>query len=808
MSNLNPELEYNSEESDTIFDPNAPSEHEEGMEEDESSDESESVAESQFVDHNIEAEQLPDDFSALAMEQELKKTDFMHSLVKITCTSHDFSFKQPWQAPRIGDAGGTGFIIGGNRILTNAHVIDGHRYIKVEIGEAGEQFTADVELVGNDCDLAILTVKDPEFWKDTKPMQIGHLTGIEKKVKVLGFPVGGDEMSTTKGIVSRIQVDTYEQAERNLLSVQVDAAINPGNSGGPVIAKNALGQYEVVGVAFQGLDGVQNCGYMIPPPVINHFLEEANHLLEDPERKYIGFPEINIVYQEMKSKALRQFFGMQAEETGVRVQSIDDLSTAKDMLEVDDVILEIDGHQIKNDGMIKHHFKEIGKELRLHHSFLFHKKFAGESSRFKIRREKAILEIDIELQSAEATQLCQWEFDQQPKYFINSGLVFQTLSLNYLTGGDALEFISDAGDASFEEMTKKSPDDEKIFINKVLRCNATIGYEDEAHSLVKSINGIEVNNMLELIDAMEKNEEEFHRIVTAKDAHIVVKRMTEAEHHKLLSHYSILVDRADVYREGVLDAEEDLDSAAGSSAQHAQQAIEAASASVESEEDAEEEAEEASAPASKKGKGKAKAKAKPSAAVDMEDVGDEEDYQIEGKKLKPEHTLAMMLATADEQGTPRSKSKQKAKAKPKTSDGAKAAVAAAVNAAMAADAGSSSSEDEDFADEEDNVSATDEPEAVVESESGSEAVSASGSDSESDGDFVPRRPRSARCAGFAAGSSADHAAPPIAVMASRSGRKRDAQQPAQAQEPAGVFYQTRSKRQRTGSQDQKTADNG
>ena len=776
-------------ESDTIFDPNAPTDNE-AMEDDDTSDESESVAESQFVDHNIDPERLPDDFSTLAVEQELKKTDFMHSLVKITCTSHDFSFKQPWQAPRIGDAGGTGFIIGGNRILTNAHVIDGHRYIKVEIGEAGEQFTADVELVGNDCDLAILTVKDPEFWKDTKPMQIGHLTGIEKKVKVLGFPVGGDEMSTTKGIVSRIQVDTYEQAERNLLSVQVDAAINPGNSGGPVVAKNVLGQYEVVGVAFQGLDGVQNCGYMIPPPVINHFLEEANHLLEDPERKYVGFPDINIVYQEMKSKALRQFFGMKAEETGIRVQSIDDLSTAKDMLKVDDVILEIDGHQIKNDGMIKYHFKEIGKELRLHHSFLFHKKFAGDRARFKIRREKAILELDIELQSAEATQLCQWEFDQQPKYFINSGLVFQTLSLNYLTGGDALEFISDAGDASFEEMTKKSPDDQKIFINKVLRCNATIGYEDEAHSLVKSVNGKEIKNMLELIDAMENNEEDFHRIVTAKDAHIVVKKMTEAEHKKLLSHYSILVDRADIYREAELVAQADAESSLDAS----QQQMEVESASSE-----EEEEEQATRSTRKKDKGKARAKdkAKPSSVEAAQEDEDEQEYSIGGKKLKSEHTLAMMLAAADEQGPPKSKSK--AKAKPKTSDGAKAVVAAAVSAAMAADADSSSSEDEGFADE-----------SEAESESEAEAVSSSGSDSESDGDFVPRatrHTRGARCSDFAAGSSAAHAGVPIAVMARRSGSKRNAQQSTEEQQATGVFYQTRSKKQRTGEKDN-SADNG
>ena len=74
----------------------------------------------------------------------------------------------------------------------------------------------------------------------------------------------------------------------------------------------------------------------------------------------------------MKSKALRQFFGMQTEETGIRVQSIDELSTAKDMLKVDDVILEIDGHQIKNDGMIKYHLEKLEKSCA-YIIALFHK---------------------------------------------------------------------------------------------------------------------------------------------------------------------------------------------------------------------------------------------------------------------------------------------------------------------------------------------------------------------------------------------------------------------------------------------------
>jgi S1-C subfamily serine protease len=543
--------EYNSDSSDEIFDPNAPSEHGDGDGDASSqneSDETESVPESEFVDHNIEAADLPEGFEQMAIDNDLNKNDFMQSVVKISCTSQDFDYKQPWQSANIQDCGGTGFIIDGQRIITNAHVIEGHRYIKVEMGQSGEQYTAEVELIGNDCDLAILNVKEPEFWENSKPLNIGRMTGIEKRVKVLGFPVGGDEMSTTKGIVSRIQVDTYEQAEQNLLSVQVDAAINPGNSGGPVVAKNPLGQYEVVGVAFQGLDGVQNCGYMIPPPVLNHFLEEANHLLENPEKEYIGFPALNIVYQEMKSKALRKSLGMHDDESGVRIQEIDHLSTAKNKLKVNDVILEIDGHKVKNDGMINYFFRDLNKELRLHYSFLFHQKFAGENIDLVILRDKKTLEIEVELQSAIETNMCQWEFDQQPNFFIESGIAFQTISLNFLTNPESVEFVGSSGNTSFEEMAKKHPDDQKIFINKVLRCDATIGYEDENHAIIKSVNGKTINNMHDLIDAFKTNKGEFHSILTTKEAQIVVKRMSQKEHQKLLDHYSILLDKSDCYK--------------------------------------------------------------------------------------------------------------------------------------------------------------------------------------------------------------------------------------------------------------------
>lgn len=51
-----------------------------------------------------------------------------------------------------------------------------------------------------------------------------------------GYPLGGDSLSITKGIVSRVTMTRYAHASNKLLGIQIDAAINPGNSGGPAFA--------------------------------------------------------------------------------------------------------------------------------------------------------------------------------------------------------------------------------------------------------------------------------------------------------------------------------------------------------------------------------------------------------------------------------------------------------------------------------------------------------------------------------------------------------------------------------------------
>ena len=106
-----------------------------------------------------------------------------------------------------------------------------------------------------------------------------------------------------------MQVTEYSHGGTDLLGVQIDAAINSGNSGGPVFNKRG----QCVGIAFQALSGrdIENVGYIIPTPVVNHFL---NDYLKNTT--FTGFPALGIQWQKLEAVALRRAYNMKASQKG------------------------------------------------------------------------------------------------------------------------------------------------------------------------------------------------------------------------------------------------------------------------------------------------------------------------------------------------------------------------------------------------------------------------------------------------------------------------------------------------------------
>jgi S1-C subfamily serine protease len=144
-------------------------------------------------------------------------------------------------------ATGTGFVLDREGfILTNAHVVENARRVRVRIDEGT---LVDAEVVGSDLstDLAVLRV-DPRG-ADLRPVPLGVSRDVEvgDPVLALGNPFGLED-TVTSGIVSALQRQLRAPDGFTIDGViQTDAAVNPGNSGGPLM--DARGR--VIGVNSQ-----------------------------------------------------------------------------------------------------------------------------------------------------------------------------------------------------------------------------------------------------------------------------------------------------------------------------------------------------------------------------------------------------------------------------------------------------------------------------------------------------------------------------------------------------------------------------
>ena len=81
-----------------------------------------------------------------------------------------------------------------------------HMQVRVKRRGDDKKFLARVLAIGTECDLALLTVDDESFWKGLEPMHLGEMPSLQESVAVVGYPVGGDTISVTAGVVSRIEV--------------------------------------------------------------------------------------------------------------------------------------------------------------------------------------------------------------------------------------------------------------------------------------------------------------------------------------------------------------------------------------------------------------------------------------------------------------------------------------------------------------------------------------------------------------------------------------------------------------------------
>jgi len=451
----------------------------------------------------------------------------LNGVVRIYCTHSEPNFGMPWQRLRQECSSSSGFLLEGRRILTNAHAVEYGSLVQVKKRQCEKKYVANVVAVGHECDLAVLHVADDDFWADLDgaPLKFGQLPDLLEDVSVVGFPVGGESISISSGVVSRIEMQEYAQASAQLLAIQIDAAINPGNSGGPVVNSNN----EIIGAAFQSLSegDVENIGYVVPVTVINHFLDDVQR-----HGSYSGVCVLGAKLQGMDNAELRAHFGMagsqpgapsKGAQTGVLVVGLAKLAPAASLLKVGDVLLSVDGVQIANDGTIP--FREGSFNERVQLNYYFTQRFASDTVTLEVLRAGQTMKLQAPLWVPQlliprtllqrrAGPVGGAEADtapSPPSYLMVGGLVLVALTREYLDAEYNIEHMG-AFDSWAEELRvlsmtdafREEPEQEVVLLSQVLAHRCNIGYENNRNMPLKAVNGQPVKNLRQLKQVVDQ----------------------------------------------------------------------------------------------------------------------------------------------------------------------------------------------------------------------------------------------------------------------------------------------------------------
>jgi len=465
--------------------------------------------------------------SASAQNNELSAIE--DSVIKIYTTQAAPDYFTPWRLLTPRQSSGSGSVIEGNKILTNAHVVANASYVQAQKHNDPQRYQARVVFVSHEADLAIITVDEPGFFSDLKSLSIGNLPDPLQEVSVYGYPIGGKTLSITKGILSRVEQQIYAHAGTYLLAGQIDAAINPGNSGGPVIVDQ-----QIVGVVMQANSGgrAENLGYFVPPSIIRHVLKDSE------DNIYDGFPDLGFRTQTLDSPSAKAAYGLRKNQNGVLIIKVFDGSPTDGIFEENDVIMKIDDFDIAEDGTI-----QLSDDLLTDYKHAIDMHHIGDEVLVTYSRNgnEAVAKIQADAPPESYSLVKGEQFDQIPKYYIYGGVLFVPLNMNLIK-----RWGNDWGRSAPVTLLQArnewaSPEKHEVVVAlQVLAADVNLGYHDWRNWIVDDVNGEQVRDFEHFSQIVRNNTQE-NIVLENKNGYqmVINHRAAIASEAEILAQYRI-----------------------------------------------------------------------------------------------------------------------------------------------------------------------------------------------------------------------------------------------------------------------------
>jgi S1-C subfamily serine protease len=445
-----------------------------------------------------------------------------NSVVKIRASLRRPDVYRPWTKGSPEEVTGSGVVIAGKRILTNAHMVNHASEVFVQPDKSSDKLSAAVEAIAPGIDLAVLKLEDESFFDDHSPLPINSkLPALQQTVFTYGYPEGGTELSITRGIVSRVEYAGYYMMAEGL-RVQVDAAINPGNSGGPAVADG-----QMIGIVFSKLEQADNIGYIIPMEEIELFFKDVQ------DGRYDGKPFLVDEFQNLENEALRSKLKLDKKTTGVLVRKVHRHEPSYP-LRAGDVIARIGDHFIDNAGMVR-----VDGDRLIRFQYLVQRLTRDNRVSLTIIRDGRERTDEVPVDAEHNCWLIPFLGGTNPSYFMYGPLVFTEATdeyVRYLTYND--EPVSRimnnlyAGNPLFTRYGERPafPGERIVIVaHPMFSHRIRKGYSEPYADAIAEVDGVRIRNLKHLVELLRDATGEFVEIkFSMKSTDTIVFKRKEA----------------------------------------------------------------------------------------------------------------------------------------------------------------------------------------------------------------------------------------------------------------------------------------
>ncbi len=427
------------------------------------------------------------------------------SVVKVIALLRFPNPLKPWAKGDPVEVAGSGVVIDGKRILTNAHLVRYATQVSVQARPGADKIDATVAGVGTDVDLAVLTLSDDDFFKKRPALPRSKtMPKVQDAVVVYGFPVGGDELSVTKGVVSRVTFSAFTGLRIGPV-LQVSAAVNPGNSGGPAVVDG-----EMVGVVYSRLGGAENTGYVIPGEEVDYFLDHLKDGRSEPQ----PVPAASAEFQPLENEGLRRMLKLDRGVKGV-LMHLPARPAADFPFRESDVLTRVGDYELDNQGMVR-----LDNDLLAPFTVVIPRAARGGAVPVTVLRGGESVPASLPV-TTQDNRLIRYYQGESPSYFIHGPLVFSPVR------ADALSYYAelnpDLYTGNSPMLTRRFdrvrfPGEELVvvtapmFVHKIAK-----GYGDPVGRVVKDVNGVPVRNLRGLVETIRDCKDEYLTFRFAED---------------------------------------------------------------------------------------------------------------------------------------------------------------------------------------------------------------------------------------------------------------------------------------------------